>query len=186
MPGEPRVELVMRACVVAFAVVGAGCARSRPHVAERPVPLNTPVMVAATYPDLLRTANIEGCAKMRFLLDSAGRPIPESVRILGATHDGFAFALRHSARRWRFSVAESGDDGRRRDTITVDARFVLEDGPTCPHPPPCANAPIRLPPPTERIEGHRGSREIRILIASCPMPERSHCVSSIGVREQAE
>jgi len=168
--------------VVALTMVSAACVRPAASVAERPMPRNTPGPVAATYPEILRTANIDGYAKIRFVLDSAGRPMPRSMRTLGAAHEGFSVALRRSVMRWSFSVEELDEGGTRGDSVTVDARYVLQDGPTCPHPPRCISGPVRLPPPTDRVEGYRGSQEVQVIIVSCPMPGSTYCVSSIVVR----
>ena len=171
-----------RVYVIAFTIACVGCMPPGASAVKRPLPLKNPGLVAATYPEMLRAANIEGNAKIRFLLDSAGRPIFRSMRNLGATHEVFSAALRRSVLRWSFTVTELGEGGTLADSITVDARYVLEDGPTCPHPPPCASAPSRIPPPTDRVEGYRGSPEIRVSIVSCPQPKRTYCVSSIVVR----
>jgi hypothetical protein len=169
------------ACVAALAMVGAGCVPSGASLAERQVALSIPGPLAVTYPEMLRAADIEGYARIRFVLDSTGRPIRRSMRTLGASHEIFAAGLRRNVLRWSFKVENLNQGGTLGDSITADARYVLEDGPTCPHPPRCSSEPVQLPQPTERVEGGRGSQVVEVTIVSCPMPERAACISSIVV-----
>ena len=104
------------------------------------------------------------------------------MRTLGATHEVFAAGLRRNVLRWAFDVEYLNQGGGAPgDSITVDARYVLEDGPACPHPPRCTSEPVKTPEPTDRVEGYRGLREVHVTVVSCPVPVPMVCVSSILV-----
>ncbi len=64
---------------------------------------------APRYPDMLRQAGIEGDVRAQFVVDTLGRVEPGSVRVLEATHDQFAAAVRTAlSSRARFTPAEAG------------------------------------------------------------------------------
>jgi protein TonB len=60
------------------------------------------------YPDMLRQAGVEGDVHAQFVVDTLGRVEPGSVRVLDATHDQFAAAVRTALARARFKPAEAG------------------------------------------------------------------------------
>jgi protein TonB len=61
------------------------------------------------YPDMLRQAGVEGDVRAQFVVDTLGRVEPGSVRVLDATHDQFAAAVRTAlSARARFKPAEAG------------------------------------------------------------------------------
>ena len=64
---------------------------------------------APRYPDMLRQAGVEGDVRAQFVVDTLGRVEPGSVRVLEATHDQFAAAVRTAlSSRARFKPAEAG------------------------------------------------------------------------------
>jgi len=64
---------------------------------------------APRYPDMLRQAGVEGDVHVQFVVDTLGRVEPGSVRVLDATHDQFAAAVRTAlSSRARFKPAEAG------------------------------------------------------------------------------
>jgi protein TonB len=64
---------------------------------------------APRYPDMLRQAGVEGDVRAQFVVDTLGRVELGSVRVLEATHDQFAAAVRTAlSSRARFKPAEAG------------------------------------------------------------------------------
>ena len=64
---------------------------------------------APRYPDVLRQAGVEGDVHVQFVVDTLGRVEPGSVRVIDATHDQFAAAVRTAlSSRARFKPAEAG------------------------------------------------------------------------------
>jgi len=63
------------------------------------------------YPDMLRTANVEGQVLAQFVVDTAGRVDISTFRVLSSTHDLFTQAVRQHLATARFYPAEIG--GRR-------------------------------------------------------------------------
>jgi periplasmic protein TonB len=64
---------------------------------------------APRYPDMLRQAGVEGDVRAQFVVDTLGRVEPGSLRVLEATHDQFAAAVRTAlSSRARFKPAEAG------------------------------------------------------------------------------
>ena len=60
------------------------------------------------YPSMLQSAGVEGDVRAQFVVDTLGRVEPGSVRVLEATHDLFAAAVRDALSRARFKAAEAG------------------------------------------------------------------------------
>jgi protein TonB len=75
------------------------------------------------YPSLLSRAGVEGMVVVRFVVDTLGGVESESVRVLSATHEQFARAVREVLPRMRFVPAEVG--GRRVRQL-VEQRFGFE------------------------------------------------------------
>ncbi len=63
------------------------------------------------YPDMLRSAGIDGRVLVQFTVDTTGRVDMASVKILASTHELFTRAVRDALRDFRFAPAEVG--GRR-------------------------------------------------------------------------
>lgn len=77
------------------------------------------------YPSPLRLAGVEGEARVRFVVDSAGRVEPSSIEITHATHQLFADAVRQWIVKTRYSPAEAA--GRRvRQLVEQRVNFTLE------------------------------------------------------------
>ena len=76
--------------------------------------------VAPAYPEPLKAAGVEGGATVQFVIDTTGRYEPGSFRVLAATHEAFAAAVRAVLPRMRFIPAESGGQKVR---MIVQQRF---------------------------------------------------------------
>lgn len=61
------------------------------------------------YPDILRQAGVEGEALVSFVVDTTGRADVSSFKVIRATHDLFATAVKNALPRMRFIPAEVGD-----------------------------------------------------------------------------
>lgn len=70
----------------------------------RPLPSNMP----ARYPDVLRTAKIEGQVLAQFTVDANGVPDSATFKVLKSSHDLFSDAVRANISSMRFSPAEVG------------------------------------------------------------------------------
>jgi beta-lactamase regulating signal transducer with metallopeptidase domain len=60
------------------------------------------------YPDLLREANVEGEVLAQFVVDTLGRPIMDTFKVLKSTHDLFTNSVRLSLPNMTFHAAEVG------------------------------------------------------------------------------
>ncbi len=60
------------------------------------------------YPDVLRSANLEGEVLAQFVVDTNGRADMSTFKALKTTHDLFVQAVRNSLRDYRFYAAEIG------------------------------------------------------------------------------
>jgi periplasmic protein TonB len=67
-----------------------------------------PGTVSPRYPDMLRNAGVEGDVLVQFVVDTSGRADMSTFRVLRATHDLFANAVRQDMPRFRFYPAEVG------------------------------------------------------------------------------
>ena len=73
---------------------------------DRPV-APRPGNPAPAYPSMLRSANIEGTVDVMFIVDTAGRVEPASIKVMQATHDLFVQAVRRALRESRYEPAEA-------------------------------------------------------------------------------
>ena len=90
---------------------------------ERPVIL-LPGTLPPRYPERLRAGGIEGRVVMRFVVDTAGRVEPGSVRTVEGDHELFVSSVRDALPRMRFAPAEAG--GRRvRQLVEQSFQFSL-------------------------------------------------------------
>jgi protein TonB len=77
-----------------------------PNLVEREVqPLGGS---APRYPEMLRSANVEGTVIMEFVVDTTGRVEPSGVRVVEGAHPLFEAAVRQALRGMRFRPAEAG------------------------------------------------------------------------------
>jgi TonB family protein len=63
---------------------------------------------APRYPQALRDKGINGNARIRFIIDTTGRLVPESFTVLFATAPEFVDAIRAVMGDWRFFPAQKG------------------------------------------------------------------------------
>ena len=63
---------------------------------------------APSYPDLLRSANVEGEVLAQFVVDTTGRVDMSQFKVLKSSHDLFTKAVEQALRRARFYPAEIG------------------------------------------------------------------------------
>jgi periplasmic protein TonB len=75
---------------------------------EKPASV-APNSAAPAYPDILRQAGVEGEALVSFVVDTTGRVDLGSFKVIRATHDLFATAVKNALPRMRFLPAELGD-----------------------------------------------------------------------------
>jgi protein TonB len=62
--------------------------------------------VPPRYPEVLRSAGIEGTVLVKFAVDTSGRVDMQSVEVLSSSHDLFTAAVRESLTRLRFYPSE--------------------------------------------------------------------------------
>lgn len=75
---------------------------------EKPV-MQAPNSPTPQYPDILRSAGVEGEALVSFVVDSSGRADVSSFKVIRTTHELFATAVKNALPRMRFIPAEVGD-----------------------------------------------------------------------------
>jgi protein TonB len=63
---------------------------------------------APSYPDMLRSANVEGEVLVQFVVDTTGRVENGSIKILKSSHDLFTNSVRQALNSMRFYPAEIG------------------------------------------------------------------------------
>jgi protein TonB len=94
------------------------------HLVERPV-LALAGNRPPRYPEALRSAGIGGRVVARFVVDTAGRVEPASVRLLAASHPHFAAAVRDALPAMRFLPAEAA--GRKvRQLVELPFEFEIQ------------------------------------------------------------
>jgi protein TonB len=74
---------------------------------EKPV-MAVPGSPTPRYPDILKSAGVEGEVVVAFVVDTTGRADVSSLKILKATHELFAAAVRTALPSMRFLPAEVG------------------------------------------------------------------------------
>lgn len=67
-----------------------------------------PNQPAPRYPDMLRSANVEGEVLAQFVVDTSGRADMSTFKVLKSTHDLFTNAVKASLPNMRFFAAEVG------------------------------------------------------------------------------
>ncbi len=73
---------------------------------EKPV-VQAPGTAPPRYPETLRSARVEGTALVQFVVDTAGRVEPGSVKVLKSDHALFSAAVRTALDSMRFVPAET-------------------------------------------------------------------------------
>ena len=82
---------------------------------------------APRYPDMLRSANVEGEVLAQFVVDTTGRADMNSFKVLKSTHDLFTNAVKASLPNMKFYPAEVG--GRRvKQLVQMPFQFNLTKG----------------------------------------------------------
>ena len=74
---------------------------------EKPV-VQAPGSPSPNYPDMLRSAGVEGEVLAQFVVDTTGRADPGSFKVLKSSHDMFVNSVRNALPRMRFIPAEVG------------------------------------------------------------------------------
>lgn len=67
-----------------------------------------PGSASPAYPEMLKSAGVEGDALIQFVVDTLGRVEPGSFKVLRSTHDAFGESVRAALPRMRFLPAEAG------------------------------------------------------------------------------
>jgi TonB family protein len=76
------------------------------------------------YPEILRQAGVEGEALVSFVVDEAGVADPATFKVIKATHELFATAVRQALPTMRFTAAEVG--GRKvKQVVQAPFRFTI-------------------------------------------------------------
>lgn len=138
---------------IAVAAIVGGCVHNPRHASASPSQGSIPVF-PVRYPDLMRSANVEGVVILDLALDSIGRYDAHRSRVVSETHALFSLAVRagiDSAARMRATSGAGRFVAIRRDTFA----FILRRDSTqaCPKPtehrtPVCATA---TPPPRRSL-----------------------------------
>jgi protein TonB len=82
---------------------------------------------APRYPDMLRSANVEGEVLAQFVVDTTGRADMSTFKVLKATHDLFTNAVRSSLPQMKFYPAEVG--GKKvKQLVQMPFQFSLTKG----------------------------------------------------------
>src|SRR5881275_3618634 len=82
---------------------------------------------APRYPDMLRSANVEGEVLAQFVVDTTGRADMSTFKVLKATHDLFTNAVKASLPNMKFYPAEVG--GKRvKQLVQMPFQFSLTKG----------------------------------------------------------
>ena len=83
-----------------------------------------PNSAAPVYPDILRQAGVEGEALVSFVVDTSGRVDPGTFKVIRATHDLFAMAVKNALPRMRFFPAEL-DERKVRQLVQQPFSFAI-------------------------------------------------------------
>ncbi|WP_353266725.1 energy transducer TonB [Gemmatimonas sp.] len=69
--------------------------------------------VVPAYPDVLRDTRVGAPVRVRFVVDSNGRPVMVSWIVVDSVHDLFHRSIKNALSRWRFTLARRGGRSRR-------------------------------------------------------------------------
>jgi len=67
-----------------------------------------PGNLAPRYPEMLRTAQLDGDVIAQFVVDTTGRADMQTLKIIRSTHDLFTAAVRTALAEWKFEAAQVG------------------------------------------------------------------------------
>ena len=88
-----------------------------------PMPNNS----APRYPDMLRSANVEGEVLAQFVVDTLGRAEMQTFKVLKSSHDLFTNSVKSALSNMRFYPAEVG--GRKvKQLVQMPFQFNLTKG----------------------------------------------------------
>jgi periplasmic protein TonB len=90
---------------------------------EKPV-VQAPNSASPAYPDMLRQAGVEGDALVSFVVDTLGRVDVSTFKVIRATHELFATAVKNALPRMRFIPAETSR-GRVRQLVHQPFSFAI-------------------------------------------------------------
>jgi protein TonB len=90
---------------------------------DKPV-TQAPNSAAPVYPDILRQAGVEGDALVTFVVDTTGRVDVTTFKVIRASHDLFATAVRNALPRMRFIPAETSR-GKVRQVVQQPFSFAI-------------------------------------------------------------
>jgi len=79
------------------------------------------------YPDMLRSAKVEGGVLAAFVVDTTGRAIPSTLKVLRSTHELFSDAVREALPQLMFSPATVGDR-KVKQLVQMPFQFNLANG----------------------------------------------------------
>ncbi len=91
-------------------VGGTGPVGDQPYFefqVEKPA-MSAPGSSSPRYPDILRSAGVEGEALVQFVVDTSGRADVNTFKVLKTTHELFASAVKNALPNMRFIPAEVG------------------------------------------------------------------------------
>lgn len=91
---------------------------------DKPV-MQAPNSASPLYPDILRRAGVEGEVIVSFVVDTLGRVDLRSFKVILASHDLFANAVRNALPRMRFIPAET-TGGKVRQVVQQPFKFSIE------------------------------------------------------------
>lgn len=80
----------------------------RPEYLVEKAVVALPGSAVPRYPSMLQSAGVDGYVRAQFVVDTLGRVVQGSFRVLETTHDLFTAAVRDALVRARFSPAEAG------------------------------------------------------------------------------
>lgn len=124
--------------IAAALAITAACAKSAPPPAAAPVasyyspagaqPVQSlPGLSAPRYPDRLRLSRVEGAVVAQYVVDTTGRVLPGSLRIVSSSDTLFAAAVRDVVEGFRFAPATF--NGRKiRQLVEQPVYFDMVDG----------------------------------------------------------
>lgn len=90
-------------------------------------PVQVSRKVDPRYPDALKSVNVEGSVRVRFIVSADGRVEPGSIEVLETSHKLFAESVKTALMQMRFRPAEAGGQ-RVRQLVEQPFSFKLQNG----------------------------------------------------------